>query len=52
MGGGLGIGDVAARHAVGRVDFGVERLLQLLRQRQGGGAEHEEDGLHHASVPV
>ena len=34
-----------------RVDFSVERLLQLVGQRQGGGAEHKEDGLHHASVP-
>ena len=52
MGRGLGIGDVAAGHAVRRVDFGAERRLQLPRQRQGGGAEHEEDGLHHASVPA
>ena len=51
MGGGLGISHVAARHAVGRVDLSAEWLLQLAGERQGGGAEHEEDGLHHVSAP-
>jgi len=52
MGGGLAIGDVAARHAVRRVDFGTERFAELPGQREGAAAEDEEDGLHHASVPA
>ena len=52
MGSGLAICNVAAGHAIGSVDFGVERRLELAGQWQGGGAEDEEDGLHHASVPA
>ena len=48
----LAVCDVATGDTGGRVDFGAERQLQPLCQRQGGGAEHEEDGLHHASVPA
>ena len=48
----LVVADVAALHAGRGVDLGFERLLQPRRQWQGRGAEHEEDGLHHASLPA
>ena len=52
MGGCLGVGDIAAGYAIGRVDFAVQFGLELLGERQRGDAENEDDGLHHDSLPV
>ncbi len=52
MGLGLRIGDIAARHAVGRVDLAAKLRLEYPRQGQGRDAENEDDRLHQDSPPV
>ena len=47
----LAIIHVTACNAIRRVNLSAERILEFARQWQGGRAEYEEDGLHHASVP-
>ncbi len=48
----LGVGDIAAGYAIGRVDFAVQFGLELLGERQRRDAENEDGRLHHASLPV
>jgi hypothetical protein len=52
MGRGFGIGYIAARNAIGRVNFPVQFSLEFLRKRQRRNTEYEDNWLHHASPPA